>query len=108
MIEAMLTGTPVVTRPCGAAPEVVAHGVTGFIADSLDDLVAAVKRVDMIERRNCRRHVEERFSSLEWSMSMRRSTRGSNLASFRVVPARDRPRFSVGWGQEKPDDAQCW
>lgn len=62
MIEAMVTGTPVVTRPCGAAPEVVVNGRTGFIADSLEDLVAAVKRVDMLDRGECRRHVEQRFS----------------------------------------------
>jgi glycosyltransferase involved in cell wall biosynthesis len=62
MIEAMVTGTPVITRPRGAAPEVVAHGRTGFIAESLDDLVAAVKRADTLDRRECRRHVESRFS----------------------------------------------
>ena len=62
MIEAMVTGTPVVTRPCGAAPEVVVNGRTGFIAESPEDLVAAVKRVDMLDRGECRRHVEQRFS----------------------------------------------
>jgi glycosyltransferase involved in cell wall biosynthesis len=62
MIEAMVTGTPVITRPRGAAPEVVADGRTGFIVESVDDLVAAVKRADTLDRRECRRHVEERFS----------------------------------------------
>jgi glycosyltransferase involved in cell wall biosynthesis len=62
MIEAMACGTPVVARPCGSVPEVVADGVTGFVAETEDDLVAAVKRVDVIDRARCRRHVEERFS----------------------------------------------
>jgi glycosyltransferase involved in cell wall biosynthesis len=62
MIEAMVTGTPVITRPRGAAPEVVADGRTGFIVESVDDLVAAVKRADTLDRHECRRHVEERFS----------------------------------------------
>ena len=42
MVEAMACGTPVVTRPCGAAPEVVAHGRTGFVVDTLTELVDAV------------------------------------------------------------------
>ena len=62
MMEAMACGTPVVTRPCGAVPEVVAHGRTGFIADSLLELVEAVKRIHEIDRAECRRHVEARFS----------------------------------------------
>ena len=62
MVEAMACGTPVVTRPCGAAPEVVAHGRTGFVVDSLPELVEAVKRIDEIDRAECRRHVEARFS----------------------------------------------
>ena len=62
MVEAMACGTPVVTRPCGAAPEVVAHGRTGFVVDSLVELVEAVKRIDEIDRAECRRHVERRFS----------------------------------------------
>jgi glycosyltransferase involved in cell wall biosynthesis len=62
MVEAMACGTPVVARPCGAAPEVVAHGRTGFVVDSLVELVEAVKRLDEIDRAECRRHVETRFS----------------------------------------------
>ena len=62
MVEAMACGTPVITRPCGAAPEVVAHGRTGFVCDSLVELVEGVKRLDEIDRAECRRHVEARFS----------------------------------------------
>jgi glycosyltransferase involved in cell wall biosynthesis len=62
MIEAMATGTPVITRPYGAAPEVVVDGQTGFIGESVEDLVAAVKRADTLDRLACRRHVEQRFS----------------------------------------------
>jgi glycosyltransferase involved in cell wall biosynthesis len=62
MIEAMACGTPVIARPCGSVPEVVVAGHTGFIGDTLDELVEAVKRVDTIEREACRRHVEARFT----------------------------------------------
>jgi glycosyltransferase involved in cell wall biosynthesis len=62
MIEAMACGTPVVARPCGSVPEVVLPGRTGLFADTLDGLVAAIKRVDRIDRLACRRHVEAHFA----------------------------------------------
>jgi len=62
MIEAMACGTPVIARPCGSVPELIEDGRTGFIGDTVDDLVEAVKRIDTIDRAECRRHVEQRFS----------------------------------------------
>ena len=62
MIEAMACGTPVVTRPVGSAPELVVHGVTGFLAEDLDGLVAGVRAAASLDRAACRRHVESRFS----------------------------------------------
>jgi glycosyltransferase involved in cell wall biosynthesis len=62
VIEAMACGTPVIARPCGSVPEIIEEGRTGFIGDTVDDLVEAVKRIDTIDRAECRRHVEHRFS----------------------------------------------
>jgi glycosyltransferase involved in cell wall biosynthesis len=62
MIEAMACGTPVIARPCGSVPELVEAGRTGFVVDTLDELVDAVKRVRTLDRAACRRHVEERFT----------------------------------------------
>ena len=62
MIEAMACGTPVIARPCGSVPELLDDGRTGFLGDTIDDLVDAVKRIDTIDRAECRRHVEQRFS----------------------------------------------
>jgi glycosyltransferase involved in cell wall biosynthesis len=62
MIEALACGTPVIARPAGSVPEVVMTGRTGFVADTLDELVEAVKRVDTLDRAACRRHVEEHFT----------------------------------------------
>jgi glycosyltransferase involved in cell wall biosynthesis len=63
MIEAMACGTPVIARPCGSVPEIVVPGRTGFLGDTLVELAEAVKRLDEIDRAECRRHVERRFSA---------------------------------------------
>jgi glycosyltransferase involved in cell wall biosynthesis len=62
-IEALACGTPVISRPCGSAPELLPEGVTGFLRSTVDDLVDAVHRVRSISRSGCRRYVEERFSA---------------------------------------------
>jgi glycosyltransferase involved in cell wall biosynthesis len=62
MLEGLACGTPVIARPCGSVPEVVRPGVNGFLGDSVDDLVDAVKRVDTIDRAACRADFERRFS----------------------------------------------
>lgn len=58
MAEAMACGTPVLGLRRGAVPEVVEEGVTGFVGDTVDDLVTAVVRLGSIDRRDCRRRVE--------------------------------------------------
>lgn len=63
MIEALACGTPVLARRSGAAPEIVEDGVTGFICDSDDELLAAIGRIDEIDRADCRRSVETYFSA---------------------------------------------
>lgn len=62
MIEALACGTPVIARPRGAVPEVVAPGRTGFIAETVEELAGAVRRVDTLDRAACRAEVETRFS----------------------------------------------
>jgi len=62
MIEALACGTPVVARPCGSVPEVLQPGVTGFMASEVDDLVAAVKKLESLSRERCRQEFEQRFS----------------------------------------------
>ena len=63
MIEAMAGGTPVLGTPCGAVPEIVDEGVTGFVRLHEDELAAAAARLDEIDRRACRARVRERYSS---------------------------------------------
>ena len=61
MIEALSCGTPVLGLRRASVPEVVENGVTGFVVDDVDGLVSAIERLDMIDRRTCRRRAEQRF-----------------------------------------------
>lgn len=65
-IEAMATGVPVITYDRGGPAEIVVDGVTGFVvpSDDVDALVAAVDRIEEIDRLRCRRRVEDEYSSL--------------------------------------------
>lgn len=79
MIEAMSCGTPVIAYNRGSVPEVLRDGLTGFIIDpdsedrpgkgtwvikkqGIEGLVEAIQRIGEIDRRDCRKHVEENFS----------------------------------------------
>ena len=63
MIEAMACGTPVVAYRCGSVPEVIEQGLTGFIVETEDQAVAAVRRIAEIDRRAVRARFELRFSA---------------------------------------------
>ena len=63
MIEAMACGTPGGATRCGSVPEVVAHGVTGWIADDVAGLLEGIRRAPEIDPVDCRRRVEERFGT---------------------------------------------
>ena len=62
MAEAMACGTPVIGLSRGAVPEVVEHGVTGFVCADLETMIASVGRLNTIQRRACRARVEQFFS----------------------------------------------
>jgi glycosyltransferase involved in cell wall biosynthesis len=62
MAEALACGTPVLVTRRGAAPEVVDHGRTGFLADSPEDLVTYLGRLEELSPAECRRAAEEKFS----------------------------------------------
>ncbi len=62
MPEALLSGTPVLAFRQGSVPEILADGLTGFIRDTEDELVAAVERIGDLDRARCRAEAERRFS----------------------------------------------
>jgi glycosyltransferase involved in cell wall biosynthesis len=63
MIEAMACGTPVIAWACGSVPEVIDHGLSGFIVRSMEEAVAAVGCLPELDRGEIRRSFERRFSS---------------------------------------------
>ncbi|MES1929964.1 glycosyl transferase [Salinisphaera dokdonensis CL-ES53] len=63
LIEAMACGTPVIAWRNGAVPEIVEHGITGFIVDNMDDAVAAVAMLPKLDGEVIRRRFVERFSA---------------------------------------------
>ena len=62
-IEALACGTPVIATRRGALPEIIEHGVNGFLADDEDDLARYLQRAGEIDPAACRRSVTERFSA---------------------------------------------
>ncbi len=71
LIESMACGTPAIAFNKGAVPEIMVDGKTGFVVDSMNTMIEAVDRIDSIDPRECRRHVENHFSitsmALEYS-----------------------------------------
>jgi len=61
--EALACGCPVIAWKNGCVAEVIKHGRTGFVVESLDEMVAAIQKIDQINRLDCRRDAELRFSA---------------------------------------------
>ncbi|MBD2067938.1 glycosyltransferase family 4 protein [Leptolyngbya sp. FACHB-671] len=62
MIESMASGTPVIGINLGSAPEVIAHGKTGFLCHTVEECVAALDSVPQLNRADCRQHIADNFS----------------------------------------------
>jgi glycosyltransferase involved in cell wall biosynthesis len=63
MIESMACGTPTIAFNCGSVPEVITNGVTGFIVNSTDQAVEAVRQAASLDRSACRAEFINRFSA---------------------------------------------
>jgi glycosyltransferase involved in cell wall biosynthesis len=68
MIEAMACGTPVIAYNHGSVPEILEHGVTGFIVNDEAEAVEALKRIDTLDRGVIRARFEARFTARRMAM----------------------------------------
>jgi glycosyltransferase involved in cell wall biosynthesis len=60
--EALACGTPVITCPRGAAPEIVRNGIDGFLIRNAGEGCRAVQKLATIDRQQCRQRAEQAFS----------------------------------------------
>lgn len=63
LIEAMACGTPVIAFPCGSVPELIEDGVTGFVVDSFQGALRAIKCASRMDRSAVRANFERRFTA---------------------------------------------
>jgi glycosyltransferase involved in cell wall biosynthesis len=63
MIEALACGTPVVAYPFGSVPEVIQHGVNGYLVSDVESAVHAVQESRNLDRRKVRKSFEQRFTA---------------------------------------------
>ncbi|MET0904693.1 MAG: glycosyltransferase, partial [Tardiphaga sp.] len=63
MIESMACGAPVIAYNRGSVPEIIDHGLTGFIVEDELSAVNAVGRLESMDRVAIRKHFEKRFTA---------------------------------------------
>ena len=62
VVEALACGTPVIAINRGSMPELIDHGVTGYLVNDVAGAVAAIGRIGEIDRAACRAAAAARFS----------------------------------------------
>lgn len=63
MIEAMACGCPVVAFDQGSIPEIVSHAKTGFVVHDMEEMMEAVSKINVIDRKECREYSLSNFNA---------------------------------------------
>jgi len=91
VIEAMLSGCPVVAFARGSVPELVEEGVTGFIARDAEEMAELIRHggaVDRFDRRRCRERAVARFSRERMVLDYERLYQRAMSEAARATPLR--------------------
>lgn len=63
----MACGTPVIRENRGSAPEFILNGAHGFLCETVDEYVEAVRNIDSINPEDCRNHIVESYSKEKYA-----------------------------------------
>jgi glycosyltransferase involved in cell wall biosynthesis len=81
MIEAMACGTPVIAWRRGSVPEIIEHGVTGFIVENEAEAIDAIERIPTLDRRRVRAAFERQFTAESYRRCFARLMAGGEGAA---------------------------
>jgi len=62
VVESLACGTPVIANNRGSMPEIIRSGEDGFLVNSNDEAIEAVSEISGLNRIDCRKRVEDRFT----------------------------------------------
>ncbi|MDZ8055066.1 MAG: glycosyltransferase [Aulosira sp. ZfuVER01] len=60
-VESLACGTPVISCPLGALPEILRPDIDGYLVNSMEETCTAIQNLANIDRKNCRQRVEQCF-----------------------------------------------
>lgn len=91
LIEALACGTPVIAYNHGSVPEIIEHGKTGFIVDSIEKATEALQHIHLISRSACRETFERKYSDIVMAENYvhlyEKSLRKTPERNFSLTPA---------------------
>jgi glycosyltransferase involved in cell wall biosynthesis len=61
--EAMMCGTPVIAFNRGSMKELIIDRKTGFLVHTIEEAIAATRKINKISRQQCRDHAMDKFTS---------------------------------------------
>jgi glycosyltransferase involved in cell wall biosynthesis len=62
VLESMACGTPVIARNRGSMPELIKHGETGFLIQTIDEAINMLDEIRSLDRKVINRHAVDNFS----------------------------------------------
>jgi glycosyltransferase involved in cell wall biosynthesis len=87
MIESMACGTPVIAFNRGSVPEVIEHGITGFIVDDEVQALAAIPFLGKLSRSTIRQRFVQRFTARRMAMDY--------LSLYRRIAVKSHPNLRM-------------